>query len=66
MGCWKWFNKVLKETGVEVTDASEEKVEEIIKFWVIFIKNIIYRYFGSPPSPKGSLPSYKKIVLYLK
>ncbi len=30
MGCWRWFNKALKEAGVEVTEENEDKVEEVI------------------------------------
>ena len=34
MGCWKWFDKVLKEAGVEVTDTNREKVDEIIHRYI--------------------------------
>jgi len=34
MGCWKWFNNVLKEAGVEVTDENREKVDEIIHQYI--------------------------------
>jgi predicted Fe-Mo cluster-binding NifX family protein len=30
MGCWKWFNGVLKEAGIEVTDENREKIDEVI------------------------------------
>src|SRR3989304_202675 len=30
LGCWKWFNGVLKEANVEVTDANKEKLDEVI------------------------------------
>jgi hypothetical protein len=30
MGCWKWFNGVLKEAGVSVTPQNEAKIEEVI------------------------------------
>jgi len=30
MGCWKWFNKVLEDAGIEVTDENREKIDEII------------------------------------
>jgi len=30
MGCWRWFDGVLKEAGVEVTDANRERT---IKVW---------------------------------
>jgi len=34
MTCWKWFDKVLKEAGVKVTDENEEKVDEIIHKYI--------------------------------
>ena len=34
MGCWKWFNKVLKEAKIEVTDENGEKVDKIIHQYI--------------------------------
>jgi predicted Fe-Mo cluster-binding NifX family protein len=34
MGCWKWFNNVLKEAGVEVSDKNKEKVDEVIHKYI--------------------------------
>ena len=34
MGCWKWFNSVLKEAEVEVTDKNKEKVDGIIHKYI--------------------------------
>lgn len=34
MGCWKWFNTVLKDAGVEVTDENSEKIEEVIHQYI--------------------------------
>ena len=34
MGCWRWFDGVLKEAGVEVSDANREKVDEIIHQYI--------------------------------
>jgi hypothetical protein len=34
LGCWKWFNTVLKEAGVEVTDENREKIDEIIHKYI--------------------------------
>ncbi len=34
MGCWKWFNNVLKEAGVEVTGKNKEKVDEVIHKYI--------------------------------
>ncbi len=30
MGCWKWFDSILKEARVKVTDENMEKIDEII------------------------------------
>ncbi len=30
MGCWKWFNTVLKEAGVTVTPQNRAKIDEVI------------------------------------
>jgi len=34
MGCWRWFNSVLKEAGVEVTDENREEVDEVIHQYI--------------------------------
>ena len=34
MSCWKWFNKVLKEAKVEVTDENREKVDNVIHQYI--------------------------------
>ena len=34
MGCWRWFDSVLKEAGVEVSDENREKVDEIIHHYI--------------------------------
>lgn len=34
MGCWKWFNSVLKEASIEVTDDNKEKIDEIIHRYI--------------------------------
>lgn len=34
MGCWKWFNSVLKEAGVEATDANKEKIDAVIHKYI--------------------------------
>jgi hypothetical protein len=34
MTCWKWFNGILKEAGVEVTDKNEKNVDNIIHKFV--------------------------------
>jgi predicted Fe-Mo cluster-binding NifX family protein len=34
LGCWKWFNSVLKEAGIEVTDENREKIDEVIHEYI--------------------------------
>jgi predicted Fe-Mo cluster-binding NifX family protein len=34
MACWKWFNSVLKEAGVEVTDANKVKIDKVIHEYI--------------------------------
>ena len=30
MGCWKWFNNVLEEAEVKVTDKNNGEIDEVI------------------------------------
>jgi hypothetical protein len=34
LGCWKWFNGVLKEAEVQVTDANKDKIDEVIHKYI--------------------------------
>jgi hypothetical protein len=34
LGCWKWFNGVLKEAEVEVTDTNKGKIDEVIHKYI--------------------------------
>jgi len=34
LGCWKWFNGVLKEANVEVTSGNKEKVDQVIHKYI--------------------------------
>ena len=34
MGCWKWFDGVLKETDVKATDKNKGKIDEIIHKYI--------------------------------
>ena len=34
MGCWKWFNGVLKEAEVNVTDANKGEIDELIHKYI--------------------------------
>ena len=32
--CWKWFNGVLKEANVQVTDENKEKIDKVIHKYI--------------------------------
>jgi len=49
LGCWKWFNGVLKEAQVEVTDANKSKVD-----------NVIHKYIGEQSSYGRCSADWKK------
>jgi len=34
LGCWKWFNGVLKEAEVNVTDKNKGKIDEVIHKYI--------------------------------
>jgi hypothetical protein len=34
LGCWKWFNGVLKEAEVKVTDKNKEKIDSVIHKYI--------------------------------
>ncbi|MCX8152822.1 MAG: hypothetical protein N3E52_00110 [Candidatus Bathyarchaeota archaeon] len=34
MGCWKWFNSVLKEAGVQITKENKNAVEQVIHGYI--------------------------------
>jgi len=34
MGCWRWFNGVLKEAGVTVTPQNRTKVDKVIHQYI--------------------------------
>jgi len=34
LGCWKWFNGVLKEAEVQVTDQNKGKIDEVIHKYI--------------------------------
>jgi hypothetical protein len=34
LGCWKWFNGVLKEAEVNVTDANKGEIDEVIHKYI--------------------------------
>ena len=39
MGCWKWFNGVLKEAELNVTEANKSEID-----------NVIHKYIGEQSS----------------
>lgn len=34
MGCWKWFNSILKEAGIDVTEENRAKIDKVIHDFV--------------------------------
>ena len=34
LGCWKWFNSVLKEAEVQVTEQNKSKIDDIIHKYI--------------------------------
>jgi hypothetical protein len=34
LGCWKWFNGVLKDAQVEVTDENKDKIDQVIHKYI--------------------------------
>jgi len=34
MACWKWFDSVLKEANVKVTDKNRDKMDEVIHKYI--------------------------------
>jgi hypothetical protein len=34
MPCWKWFNVMLEEAGVEVTEENRERIDTVIHTYV--------------------------------
>jgi hypothetical protein len=49
LGCWKWFNGVLKEANVEITDKNKTKIEDII-----------HKYIGEQSSYGSCSADWKK------
>jgi hypothetical protein len=34
LGCWKWFNSVLQEANVTITDKNKAKIDDVIHKYV--------------------------------
>jgi hypothetical protein len=49
LGCWKWFNGVLKEAEVNVTDKNKEKID-----------GVIHKYIGEQSSYGRCSADWKK------
>jgi hypothetical protein len=49
LGCWKWFNGVLKEANLQVTDANKEQID-----------NVIHKYIGEQSSYGRCSADWKK------
>jgi len=49
LGCWKWFNGVLKEADLEVTDANRQQID-----------NVIHQYIGEQSSYGRCSADWKK------
>lgn len=55
MGCWKWFNSVLKEANLTVSDKNEAKVEDLI-----------HKYIGEKASAGKCSVDWKKARVQIK
>ena len=55
MGCWKWFNSVLKEAGLTVSDKNKAEVDEII-----------HEYIGEKASAGKCSADWKKARLEIQ
>ncbi|NIO36442.1 hypothetical protein GTO27_01930 [Candidatus Bathyarchaeota archaeon] len=49
MGCWKWFNSVLEEAGIEVTEENRKRVD-----------GVIHQYIGEQASYGRCSPNWRK------
>ena len=55
MGCWKWFNGILKEADLTVTDTNKAKIEEVI-----------HKYIGEKSSYGRCSADWKKARIEIK
>jgi hypothetical protein len=49
LGCWKWFNGVLTEANVEITDKNKTKIDDVI-----------HKYIGEQSSYGNCSADWKK------
>jgi uncharacterized protein YpuA (DUF1002 family) len=55
MGCWKWFNSVLQEANVTITDKNKAKID-----------NIIHKYISEQSSYGKCSADWKKARVEIK
>jgi len=55
MGCWKWFNSVLPEANVTITDKNKAKVG-----------SVIHKYIGEQSSYGNCSADWKKARVEIK
>jgi hypothetical protein len=55
MGCWKWFNGILKEANVTITDDNKAKIDDII-----------HKYIGGQSSYGRCSADWKKARVKIK
>ena len=55
MGCWKWFNGILKEADLTVTDTNKAKIDEVI-----------HKYIGEKSSYGRCSADWKKARIEIK
>ncbi|MCS7097585.1 MAG: hypothetical protein NZ922_01215 [Candidatus Methanomethyliaceae archaeon] len=34
MTCWKWFDSLIKEAGLKITESNKDKIEEVIHKYI--------------------------------
>jgi hypothetical protein len=55
MTCWKWFNSVLEEANVTLTNKNKAKVDDVI-----------HKYIGEQSSMGKCSPEWKKARVKIK
>jgi hypothetical protein len=55
MGCWKWFNGILKEANVTITDDNKAKIDDVI-----------HKYIGEQSSYGRCSADWKKARVEIK
>ncbi|TRO43993.1 hypothetical protein E2P42_01905 [Candidatus Bathyarchaeota archaeon] len=55
MGCWKWFNGILKEANVTISDDNKTKIDDVI-----------HKYIGEQASYGKCSADWKKARVEIK